>query len=358
MISFFYRLEGDFNKMFGMSMDIGIDLGTANVLVYVKGKGIVLREPSVVAVDKDTNRVLAIGEEARRMIGRTPGNIVAIRPLREGVIADYDITESMLRHFIEKVVGRSFVFRPRIMICIPSGCTMVEQRAVQEAAEQAGARHTQLIEEPLAAALGAGLDIVEPCGSMIVDIGGGTTEVAVVSLGGVVESESIKTAGDAFDEAIVRYVRRKHNILIGKRTAEELKIGIACLVPRAEVGIQEVKGRCLTTGLPKSVKISSVELVEAIAEPARDILETIHMVLERTPPELVADLAQNGIIMAGGGSLIYGFDQLVEKDTGIRTTVVDDALSCAAFGSGKMLMNLNDMQDGMVNLARKRQMKA
>ena len=339
-------------------MDIGIDLGTANVLIYVKNKGIVLREPSVVAVDKDTNQVLAIGEEARRMIGRTPGNIVAIRPLKEGVIADYDITESMLRHFIEKVVGHSFVFRPRIMICIPSGCTMVEQRAVQEAAEQAGARHTQLIEEPLAAALGAGLDIVEPCGSMVVDIGGGTTEVAVVSLGGVVESESIKTAGDAFDEAIVRYVRRKHNILIGKRTAEELKIGIACLVPRAEVGIQEVKGRCLTTGLPKSMKISSVELVEAIAEPARDILETIHMVLERTPPELVADLAQNGIIMAGGGSLIYGFDQLVEKDTGIRTTVVDDALSCAAFGSGKMLMNLNDMQDGMVNLARKRQMKA
>ena len=210
----------------------------------------------------------------------------------------------------------------------------------------------------MATAAGAGADLSKPDGHLVIDIGGGTTEVAVVSLGGVVESESIKTAGDAFDEAIVRYVRRKHNILIGKRTAEELKIGIACLVPRAEVGIQEVKGRCLTTGLPKSVKISSVELVEAIAEPARDILETIHMVLERTPPELVSDIAQNGIVMAGGGSLIYGFDQLVEKDTGIRTTVVDDALSCAAFGSGKMLMNLNDMPEGMVNLARKRQMKA
>ena len=343
--------------MCSLAKDIGIDLGTASVLVYVKGKGVVLNEPSVVAINKDDGRLLSVGADAQAMLGRTPGNIVAIRPLREGVISDYDMTERMLKEFIHKVAGFSF-FKPRVIICVPSGITEVEERAVIDAGIQAGARKVYLIEEPVAAAIGAGIDITQPEGHMIIDIGGGTTEVAVVSLGGVVESESIKTAGDAFDEAIVRYVRRKHNILIGKRTAEELKIGIACLVPRAEVGIQEVKGRCLTTGLPKSVKISSVELVEAIAEPARDILETIHMVLERTPPELVADLAQNGIIMAGGGSLIYGFDQLVEKDTGIRTTVVDDALSCAAFGSGKMLMNLNDMQDGMVNLARKRQMKA
>ena len=343
--------------MFSFTKDIGIDLGTASVLIYIKDKGIVLNEPSVVALDKNTGKLLKVGADAQAMLGRTPGNIIAIRPLREGVISDYEVTERMIKEFLHKVMGFQ-LFKPRIIICVPSGITEVEERAVIDAGIQAGARRVYLIEEPVAAAIGAGIDITQPEGHMIIDIGGGTTEVAVVSLGGVVESESIKTAGDAFDEAIVRYVRRKHNILIGKRTAEELKIGIACLVPRAEVGIQEVKGRCLTTGLPKSVKISSVELVEAIAEPARDILETIHMVLERTPPELVSDVAQNGIVMAGGGSLIYGFDQLVEKDTGIRTTVVDDALSCAAFGSGKMLMNLNDMPDGMVNLARKRQMKA
>ena len=343
--------------MFSFTKDIGMDLGTASVLIYIKDKGIVLNEPSVVALDKNTGKLLKVGADAQAMLGRTPGNIIAIRPLREGVISDYEVTERMIKEFLHKVMGFQ-LFKPRIIICVPSGITEVEERAVIDAGIQAGARRVYLIEEPVAAAIGAGIDITQPEGHMIIDIGGGTTEVAVVSLGGVVESESNKPAGDAVSEAILRYVRRKHNILIGKRTAEELKIGIACLVPRAEVGIQEVKGRCLTTGLPKSVKISSVELVEAIAEPARDILETIHMVLERTPPELVADVAQNGIIMAGGGSLIYGFDQLVEKDTGIRTTVVDDALSCAAFGSGKMLMNLNDMQDGMVNLARKRQMKA
>ena len=302
-----------------------------------------LREPSIVAVDKYTGRMLKVGQDAQKMLGRTPANIVAIHPISAGVISDYDMTALMLKELLSRVTSFS-LFKPRVLVTVPSSVT--------------GARKVYLVESAVATAAGAGADISKPDGHLVIDIGGGTTEVAVVSLGGVVESESIKTAGAAFDEAIVRYVRRKHNILIGKRTAEELKIGIACLVPRAEVGIQEVKGRCLTTGLPKSVKISSVELVEAIAEPARDILETIHMVLERTPPELVADVAQNGIIMAGGGSLIYGFDQLVEKDTGIRTTVVDDALSCAAFGSGKMLMNLNDMQDGMVNLARKRQMKA
>lgn len=337
--------------------DIAIDLGTTNTLVYVRGKGVAMREPTIVAVDKTTGKLLKIGEEAQKMLGRTPANIVAIHPIANGVISDYDMTTRMLQELLSRVTSFSF-FKPRVIVCVPSSITGVEERAIIDATIEAGARKVYLLETAVATSTGAGIDISKPEGHLVIDIGGGTTEVAVVSLGGVVESESIKTAGDAFDEAIVRYVRRKHNILIGKRTAEELKIGIACLVPRAEVGIQEVKGRCLTTGLPKSMKISSVELVEAIAEPARDILETIHMVLERTPPELVADLAQNGIIMAGGGSLIYGFDQLVEKDTGIRTTVVDDALSCAAFGSGKMLMNLNDMQDGMVNLARKRQMKA
>ena len=330
--------------------DIAIDLGTTNIRVFVRGKGIMLREPSIVAVDKYTGRMLKVGQDAQKMLGRTPANIVAIHPISAGVISDYDMTALMLKELLSRVTSFS-LFKPRVLVTVPSSVTGVEERNVIDAVIEAGARKVYLVESAVATAAGAGADISKPDGHLVIDIGGGTTEVAV-------ESESIKTAGDAFDEAIVRYVRRKHNILIGKRTAEELKIGIACLVPRAEVGIQEVKGRCLTTGLPKSVKISSVELVEAIAEPARDILETIHMVLERTPPELVADVAQNGIIMAGGGSLIYGFDQLVEKDTGIRTTVVDDALSCAAFGSGKMLMNLNDMQDGMVNLARKRQMKA
>ena len=337
--------------------DIALDMGTTGVLLYSRGKGVQIREPTIVAVDKFSGKLLKVGHDAQKMLGRTPASIVPIQPIMDGVISDYDMTVAMLRELIGRVTSFS-LFKPRVLVCVPGSITGVEERAVIDAVVEAGARKVYLVESAVATAYGAGIDVSKPDGHLIIDIGGGTTEVAVVSLGGVVESESIKTAGDAFDEAIVRYVRRKHNILIGKRTAEELKIGIACLVPRAEVGIQEVKGRCLTTGLPKSMKISSVELVEAIAEPARDILETIHMVLERTPPELVADLAQNGIIMAGGGSLIYGFDQLVEKDTGIRTTVVDDALSCAAFGSGKMLMNLNDMQDGMVNLARKRQMKA
>ena len=347
-----------FKRNFSLfSSDIGIDLGTATVLVYVKGKGIVLNEPSVVAVNKVTGKLVAVGTEAQETLGRTPDNIIAIRPLREGVISDYEMTELMIKEFIRKVQGFR-LFKPNVVICVPSIITEVEERAVIDAGTQAGAKRVFLIEEPVAAAIGAGLDISRPNGNLVADIGGGTTDIAVISLGGIVESTSIKIAGDKFDEAIIKYVRRKHNALIGERTAEQVKKTIGCVYPRTEEEIMEVKGRCLTTGLPKSMKISSVELVEAIAEPARDILETIHMVLERTPPELVADLAQNGIIMAGGGSLIYGFDQLVEKDTGIRTTVVDDALSCAAFGSGKMLMNLNDMQDGMVNLARKRQMKA
>ena len=336
--------------------DVGIDLGTASVLVYVRGKGIVLREPSVVAVEKITGNILAVGEEARRMIGRTPGNIIAMRPLRDGVISNYDITERLLNHFLRKVVGRRIFFKPRVVVCVPSGVTEVEKRSVIDATEEAGARHTYLIEEPIAAAIGAGIDISAPRGSMILDIGGGTTEAAVVSLNGVVESESIKTAGAAFDEAIVKYVRRKHNLLIGIRTAEELKKSIGCVKERPEVSYEEVKGRCLMTGLPRTITLNSDEMVEALAEPTETILETVHMVLERTPPELVADISENGIVMSGGGSLLYGIDRLVTERTGIEAHVADDALSCTAYGAGRMLSRLDSMTDGMQNFARQRQL--
>ncbi len=323
--------------MFGMNMDIGIDLGTANVLVYVKGKGIVLREPSVVAVDKDTNRVLAIGEEARRMIGRTPGNIVAIRPLREGVIADYDITETMLRHFIEKVVGRSFVFRPRIMICIPSGVTMVEQRAVQEAAEQAGARHTQLIEEPLAAALGAGLDIAEPYGSMVVDIGGGTTDIAVISLGGIVQSASLRIAGDRFDTDIIAYVKKEFNLMIGERTAENIKMEVGAAFADARNETMDIRGRDLLSGLPKTVQITTAQAHEAVYQSVNAIVDCVKKVLEDTPPELAADIMDRGIVLTGGGAMLYGLDELIRRETQIPTALATDAMSCVALGCGKAL---------------------
>ena len=336
--------------MFGMSMDIGIDLGTANVLVYIKGKGIVLREPSVVAVDKDTNQVLAVGEEARQMIGRTPGNIVAIRPLREGVIADYDITESMLRHFIEKVVGRSFVFRPRIMICIPSGVTMVEQRAVQEAAEQAGARHTQLIEEPLAAALGAGLDISEPCGSMVVDIGGGTTDIAVISLGGIVTSASLRIAGDKFDSSIIDYIKREFNLMIGERTAEDIKINIGAAFPEARQGHMDVRGRDLLSGLPKTIDVSVQQISEALKSPVTRIVDCVKRVLEDTPPELSADIMDRGIIMTGGGSMLYGLDELIRRETQIPTSLAEDPLSCVALGTGKALDSIGVLDGKGKNL--------
>ena len=319
------------------SNDIGIDLGTANTLVYVKDRGIVLREPSVVAVDKDTNQVLAIGEEARRMIGRTPGNIVAIRPLKEGVIADYDITESMLRHFIEEVVGHSFVFRPRIMICIPSGCTMVEQRAVQEAAEQAGARHTQLIEEPLAAALGAGLDIVEPCGSMVVDIGGGTTDIAVISLGGIVTSASLRIAGDKFDADIIAYVKREFNMMIGERTAEDIKMNIGAAFPEARKEEMDIRGRDMLTGLPKNLTITTAQAAEAMNQSVTRIVDQVKKVLEETPPELSADIMDRGIILTGGGAMLYGLDELIRRETEIPTALADDPLSCVALGCGKAL---------------------
>ena len=337
--------------------DIAIDLGTSNLLIYVRGKGITLREPSIVAVDKYTGRMLKVGQEAQKMLGRTPANIVAIHPVSAGVISDYDMTAAMLHELLGRVTSFS-LFKPRVLVTVPSSITGVEERNVIDAVIEAGARKVYLVESAVATAAGAGVDISRPDGHMIIDIGGGTTEIAVVSLGGVVECKSIKVAGDAFDEAIIRYVRRKHNVLIGKRTAEEVKISIGCLVQRQAVGVEDVKGRCLLTGLPKAVRLTSTELIEAIAEPAQEILEAVHMVLEDTPPELASDVAQNGILMSGGGSLIYGFDQIVQRDTGIPTMVVEDAMACTAFGGGKMLLNLDNMTDGMVNLARKRQLKA
>ena len=342
--------------MCSLAKDIGIDLGTASVLVYIKGKGVVLNEPSVVAIDKNTGRLLKVGAEAQAMLGRTPGNIVAIRPLRDGVISDYDMTERMLKEFIRKVTGGFHLFPPRIMVCVPSGITEVEERAVIDAGRQAGARRVYLIEEPVAAAIGAGIDITKPDGHMVVDIGGGTSDIAVISLSGVVESASIKVAGDQFNESIVKYMRRKHNILIGERTAEQMKMEIGCVYPKEEEATIEIKGRCLMTGLPKTITVNSTEMMEAFEEPVERILEAVHGVLERTPPELVADISNNGIVMTGGGSLVDGFDKLIEARTGIHTMVAEDAISCVAEGTGKSLDSLNDMQDGTVNLSRRKQM--
>ena len=339
----------------GIAKDIGIDLGTASVLVYVKGKGVVLNEPSVVAMDKTTGKLLKVGTDAQAMLGRTPGNIIAIRPLREGVISDYDMTERMRKEFIHKVAGFSF-FKPRVIICVPSGITEVEERAVIDAGIQAGARKVYLIEEPVAAAIGAGIDITQPDGHMVVDIGGGTADIAVISLSGVVESASIKIAGDQLNEAVVKYMRRKHNLLVGERTAEEMKKQIGCVFPKDEEETMDVKGRCLLTGLPKVVTVSSTEMMDAFEEPVERIMEAIHSVLERTPPELVADVSTNGIIMTGGGSLVYGFDKLVTARTGIHTTVAEDAISCVVLGTGKSLDSLNSMQDGTMNLSRRKQM--
>ena len=347
MSSFFQKIV----KLF--SYDIGIDLGTANTLVNVKDQGIVLREPSVVAVKGD--KVLAVGDEAKRMLGRTPGNIIAIRPLREGVISDYDMTERMLREFIHKVAGVSF-FKPRVIICVPSGITEVEERAVIDAGIQAGARRVYLIEEPVAAAIGAGIDIAKPDGHMVVDIGGGTADIAVISLSGVVESASINIAGDQLNEAVVKYMRRKHNLLVGERTAEQMKMQIGCVFPRPEEQTVEIKGRCLMTGLPRVFSVSSSEMIEAFEEVSTRILEAIHGVLERTPPELVADISTNGIVMTGGGSLLWGFDKLIESHTGIETHVAEDAISCVAEGTGKSLDSLDQMQDGTMNLSRRKQM--
>ena len=318
--------------------DIGIDLGTASVLVYVKGKGVVLKEPSVVAFDRNTNKIKAIGEEARLMLGRTPGNIVAVRPLRQGVISDYTVTEKMLSYFINRTVGKSlFGRKPRISVCVPSGATEVEKKAVEDATYQAGARAVSIIEEPVAAAIGAGIDISKPCGNMIVDIGGGTADIAVISLGGVVVSNSIKVAGDDFDEAIVRFMRKKHNLLIGERTAEEIKINVGTVFKRPENLTMDVRGRNLVTGLPKTVTVTSEETEEALREPAYQIVDAVHNVLERTPPELAADISDRGIVLTGGGALIQGLEELIEEKTGINTMTAEDPLTAVAIGTGKYI---------------------
>ena len=325
------------------SSDIGIDLGTASILVYVKGKGVVLKEPSVVAYDRDTEQIMAIGEEARLMLGRTPGNIVAVRPLRQGVISDYKTTEKMLKYFIQKAVGKSFFGRrPRISVCVPSGVTDVEKRAVEDATYQAGSRHVYIIEEPVAAAIGAGIDISRPCGNMIVDIGGGTSDIAVISLDGVVVSSSIKVAGDDFDDAIVRFMRKRHNLLIGERSAEEIKINIGTCYKRPENISMDIRGRNLVTGLPKTVTVSSDETEEALREVTSQIVDAVHSVLERTPPELAADIADRGIVLTGGGALLHGLEDLIEENTGITTMTAEEPLTAVAIGTGKYIEFLSE----------------
>lgn len=314
--------------------DIGIDLGTASILVYLKGKGVVLKEPSVVAFDRDSNKIKAIGEEARLMLGRTPGHIVAIRPLRQGVISDYTVTEKMIKYFIQKALGKKSYRKPRISVCVPSGVTEVEKRAVEDAAYAAGAREVFIIEEPIAAAIGAGIDISKPCGNMIVDIGGGTADIAVISLGGSVVSTSIKIAGDDFDEALVRYMRKKHNLLIGERTAEDMKINIGTCFPLPEMESMSVRGRNLVTGLPKTIEVTSEETEDALREPTSQIVEAVHSVLEKTPPELAADVADRGIILTGGGALLRGLEELMEDRTGINTMTAEDPMTCVAVGTG------------------------
>ena len=328
--------------------EVGIDLGTANVLVYIKGKGIVLNEPSVVAINNDTDEILAVGEEARQMLGRTPSNIVAIRPLKDGVVSDYDITERMLKYFIRKTCGSGRFFKPRIMVCVPSGVTEVEKRAVREAAEQAGGKDVFLMEEPVAAAIGAGIDISRPDGVMIIDIGGGTTDIAVISLGGIVASSSVKMAGDKFDEAIVKYMRKEHKLYIGERTAEELKMTIGTAFPREEVVSRECRGRDLVTGLPKSVEVTSEEIMDALDEPLHEICEAVHNVLERTPPELAADISNSGIVVTGG-ALLYGIDKKIEDRTGIKVIIADDPKSCVAVGTGKALNELDSLKNTYLN---------
>jgi rod shape-determining protein MreB len=331
------------------SKDMGMDLGTANSLVYVKGKGIVIREPSVVAIQKDTGQVLAVGEDAKRMIGRTPGNIVAIRPLRDGVIADFDVTQNMIKYFISKALrGRTFLVRPRVVVGVPSGVTAVEERAVREAALQAGAREAYLIEEPMAAAIGSGLPVHEPTGNMIVDIGGGTTEVAVISLGGVVVSRSIRIASDEMDDAIISHVKRTYNLMIGERTAEQIKIQIGTAYPVEPMETDEVRGRDLVSGLPKTVQITSVEIYKALSEPVSSIIEAIKATLEHTPPELAADIMDRGIVMAGGGSLLRGLDRLVSEETGMPVHLADEPLLAVAYGAGRVLENIDVLRKVLI----------
>ena len=326
------------------SADLGIDLGTATVLVYVKGKGVILKEPSVVAINKVNNKILAVGEEARKMIGRTPGNIIAVRPLKDGVISDYDITEKMLKEFIKKACGGKKIIAPKVMVCIPSQATEVEKRAVIDATKNSGAKEVYLIEEPLSAAIGAGIDITKPDGNMIVDIGGGTTDIAVISLGGVVIRKSIKSAGDRFDEAIVKYVRLKHRIMIGEKTAEDLKINIGCAYKDARDCYYVMKGRNLVTGLPDQVEITSEEIREALEEPVGLIVDGVKSILEKTPPELAADIIEKGIIMTGGGSLLYGLDKLIEVSTGLNVKIAENSVEAVVEGTGEVLNYINKLQ--------------
>ena len=333
----------------GLVSEVGIDLGTANVLVYVKGTGIVLNEPSVVAINIDNDDILAVGEEARLMLGRTPANIVAVRPLKDGVVSDYDITERMLKYFIKKTCGAGRLFKPKIMVCVPSGVTEVEKRAVREAAEQAGGKEVYLMEEPVAAAIGAGLDIATPDGKMVIDIGGGTTDIAVISLGGIVASASVKMAGDKFDEAIIKYMRKNHKLYIGERTAEELKLNIATAFPIEPPLTMECKGRDLVSGLPKSVVVTSEEMMDALDEGLTVICEAIHSVLEQTAPELAADISNAGIVLTGGGALLKGIDKRIEDRTGIRVFIAEDPKSCVAIGTGKSLNQLDKLQNSSLN---------
>ena len=337
-----------FDRFWGMlSNDLAIDLGTASTLVYVKGKGIVANEPSVVAIRKDARgtKILAVGNEAKKMLGRTPANITAIRPMKDGVIADFDVTESMLKYFIQIAHNRKSFVKPRIIVSVPSGITPVEKRAVRESAESAGAREIYLIEEPMAAAIGAGLPVSEPVGSMIVDIGGGTTEVAVISLSGIVYSQSVRTAGDKMDEAIVNYIKRKHNLLIGERTAELIKITIGTAYPEEDIRTVDVKGRDMITGIPKTIEISSVEITEAIQEPVNAIVEGVKTALERTPPELASDIVDRGIVLAGGGALLKNLDVLLREETGLPIIVCDSPLTAVVLGSGKALDELDLLKD-------------
>ena len=334
-----------FEKILGLfSNDIGIDLGTANSLVFVKDRGIVLREPSVVAIQAGTNNVLAVGDEAKRMLGRTPGSIVAIRPMKDGVIADFEITESMLRYFIRKVHNRRSMVAPRVIVAVPSGITEVEKRAVKDSATHAGARKVYLIEEPMAAAIGVGLPVQEPAGNMIVDIGGGTTEVALISLAGIVYSRSIRVAGDEMDEAIVQYMKRAYNLMIGERTAEEIKVRVGSAYPLEQELTLEVKGRDLVAGLPKTLTVTSQEIREAILEPISQIVESVRIALERCPPELAADLVDRGLVMAGGGALLRGIDKLLSEETGLPVHIADDPLSAVAEGTGRVLNELHFLE--------------
>lgn len=330
--------------LFGITKDMGIDLGTANTLVYVKGKGIVLREPSVVAINNMTKKPLAVGAEAKLMIGRTPGNIVAIRPMKDGVIADFDVTQTMLKKFIEKITAKSAFASPRIIVCFPSGVTEVERRAIEEATKQAGAREVVLMEEPMAAAIGAGLPVDEPTGSMIVDIGGGTTEVAIISLGGIVTSKSLRVAGDELDQAIISYIKKEFNLMIGERTAETVKVELgSAFKTEEEDRVMDIKGRDLITGLPKVVQISEAQIREALKEPVSSIIDAIKTTLEKTPPELAADIMDKGIMLAGGGALLKGLDMLINNETHMPVHIAESPLDCVALGAGKALDNFDSI---------------